>query len=111
MRWTCVLALVLLAVGCDESVAPEAENSAAAPFLGSFDQSNGSFVWERIEISVPGGGSVPIELVGSNVEVDDEYGFVRVDVAMFLNLAQFLSVAVSGWFIRRRRHSASCQNM
>jgi hypothetical protein len=82
MRWACALALVFLVIGCADSTEPEGGDTVAARFLGSFDPSEETFVLERIEVSAPGGVPVPVELVGSNVEVDVEYGFVRVDVAL-----------------------------
>jgi hypothetical protein len=52
------------------------------PFEGHYDAGDGSFVLERVDVTVPGGIPVPVELVGSNLEVDPDHGFVRVDVAL-----------------------------
>ena len=81
MRWMPALILVLLFVGCGDSTAPE-QLITPTPVSGSFNPTTETFVLDRDEIVVPGGIPVPVELVGSNLEVDEQYGYVRIDVAL-----------------------------
>ena len=76
------LVVALLFVGCSDSTAPDATVTGAVPFQGHFDSEDGTFVLERTEVPVPGGVPIPVELVGSNLEVMAEYEIVRIDVAL-----------------------------
>ena len=49
---------------------------------GGFEPGEGSFVLKRIDEQIPGRQLVLIELIGSNVRVDEAQKTVSVDVAM-----------------------------
>jgi hypothetical protein len=80
-----VLALCVLALAaCSKSTDPENRppSSGGAHFTGSIDPGTQSFVLESVDIPVPDGVPVRVELVGSNLQVDATGDSVTLDVAL-----------------------------
>jgi hypothetical protein len=82
MRWTDALVLALLVVGCSDSTAPDNKMPGPVPFEGHFDAADGTFLLGRTQVVVPGGVSVPIKLIGSNLTVDSRTEQIEIDVAL-----------------------------
>jgi hypothetical protein len=74
----------LLLVGCSDSTAPSSQNPAdgGAVFDGAFDPDGASFLLQRIEDPIPGRLPIYVDLIGSNVRIDETEETVSVDVAI-----------------------------
>jgi len=77
-----ILFLALYPAACSDSTAPgsDAPPDGGAVFDGAFDGE--SFVLKRIDASLVGQQPVFIELIGSNVQLDETNETVSVDVAL-----------------------------
>jgi hypothetical protein len=78
------VSLALVFVACSDSTAPLSESPAdgSAAFAGAFDPGGTSFLLQRIDDPIPGRQPIHVELIGSNVQVDENQETVSVDVAM-----------------------------
>jgi hypothetical protein len=75
------LALLFLAAGCSDSTAPEprvADGTAA----GEIDPGAGTYVLRALDVPMPDGSSLRIELVGRDLVLDDDGEHVDLTVAV-----------------------------
>ena len=94
--------LPLIFVACSDSTTPTPviPGDGGAAFDGVFDPDGDSFVLQRIDHPVAGREPVPIDLIGSNVQVDQARETVSVDVAMRNAGREPLYAPVSIWVNR-----------
>jgi hypothetical protein len=76
--------LVMSLSSCDEATGPSpaAPTQGQARFDGAVDPTAETFVLKRIDVSVPPMMPVPVDLVGSNLQIDRPRRLVRLDVAL-----------------------------
>lgn len=80
--WPSMGILALSLPACGDDAAPTPPPTDPAGFVGSIDPSSSSFVLHRVELTGGSGASIPVELLGSDLEVDAEHDLVRLNVAL-----------------------------
>jgi len=74
-----VFLMLLLVAGCSETTDP-ADGSSDS--VAQVDPGNGSFILKSVEVSLPEGGAIRLDLVGSDLVLDDDGTHVELTVAV-----------------------------
>lgn len=75
------LALLFLLAGCSDSTTPD-PGPADGTSVGEIDPGAGTFVLQAADVPMPGGPPVRIELVGSDLVLDDDGEHIDLTVAL-----------------------------
>ncbi len=73
-----IVALIVFS-GCSDSSEPAAGNGESS---GTIDPGTGTFVLKSVDVPLPGGGFVPVELIGTDLMLDDDGEHIDLTVAV-----------------------------